>query len=79
MRSAALRRDVFSLLNDISIGFRSGEYCRQIAKLSAALFNRLADRRSFVGRKIVEDDDIVALKRRSQALLDIGQKLGRVH
>ena len=79
VRSAALRRDAFSLLNGISMGLRSGEYLGQIAKRRTARFNGLAYASSFVRSKIVYYDDILALEDRGQTLFDIGQELGPVH
>ena len=79
VRSAALRRDAFSLLNGISMGLRSGRVLGQIAKRSAARFNRFAYASRFVRRKIVDHDDILALEGRGQTLFDVGQKLGSIH
>ena len=55
------------MLNGISMGFRSGEYWGQIAECGAARFDRLAYARNFVRRKVVDDDDIVALERWREA------------
>jgi hypothetical protein len=51
----------------------------QIAKRSAARFNRFACAGSFVRRKVVDHDDILALEGRGQTLFDVGQKLGSIH
>ena len=61
VRSATLRRQALSLLNGISMGFRSGEY-GQIAECAAARFDRLAYARNFARRKLVGDDVVVALE-----------------
>jgi hypothetical protein len=63
VRAATLRRQALSLLNGISMGFRSGEVLGQIAECGAARFDRLAYARNFVRRKVVDDDDVVAVER----------------
>src|SRR5262249_27437662 len=78
VRSAALRRDAFSLLNGI-YGIEVGRVLGQIAKRSAARFDRFAYASRFVRRKIVDHDDILALEGRGQTLFDVGQKLGSIH
>jgi hypothetical protein len=47
---------------------------RQIAQYCTNRLNRFLHARNLVGRKIVHHDHVVALERRSQALLDIGQE-----
>jgi hypothetical protein len=54
VRSASLRRQALSLLNGISMGFRRG--------CAAARFDRLAYARNFARRKVVDDDDLVAIE-----------------
>ena len=61
VRSAALRRYALSLLNGISIGFRSGEYGWEIAKCGATHFNRFAHARCLVCGEVVHDDGVVSL------------------
>src|SRR5215471_18604436 len=56
-----------------------GRVLGQIAKRRAVRFNRLANASSFVRRKVVDHDDILALEGRGQALFDISQELGSVH
>ena len=60
-------------------GIEVGRVLGQIAKRSAARFNRFAYASSFVRRKIVDHDDILALEGGGQTLFDVGQKLGSIH
>jgi hypothetical protein len=53
-----------SLLKGISIGFKSGEYWGRYRSV-APRANRLAYASSFVRRKIVDHDDILALEGRA--------------
>src|SRR5271167_2089500 len=52
---------------------------RQIAKLRAASLDRFAHASNLVRRQIVHDNDVFALKRRSQTLLDIGKERRSSH
>ena len=52
---------------------------RQMAKRRAARFDRLVYARRPMCRKIVDHDNILALKRQDQALFDIGQELDVGH
>src|SRR6266700_2955369 len=55
-------------------GVEVGRVFGQVAECRSRFLDCLTDTRHFVGRKVVYHDDVVALERGSQALLDIGQE-----
>src|SRR6516225_4039562 len=71
VRSETFRRKALNLLNGISIGLRSGEYCGRYCTVAPT-----ASITSFtlVGREVVHHHDVVELEHRRQALLDIGHE-----
>ena len=78
VRSAALRRSALSLLKDISIGFRSGEYLGR--QRSVAPRASIASRApTALWGKVVDHDDILGSERRGETLFDIGQEFLSSH
>ena len=71
---AAFRTSVFTLAKSCSIGLRSGEYLGRKRRRAPAALTRCAHRLSLVRAEIVEHDDVVALERREQELLDVGEE-----
>ena len=52
---------------------------RQVAQCRPDFLDRLSDAGHLVGGKVVDHDDVVALERGNQALLDIGQEHLSIH
>ena len=78
VRSAALRRYALSLLKDISIGLRSGEYLGRYSTRANGL-DRFLHAGNLVGSEIVHHDDIAVVERGGQALFEVREKDFSVH
>src|SRR5499433_367504 len=74
VRSETFRRKALNLLNGISIGLRSGEYCGRYCTVAPKASITLLHAGNFVGREVIHHHDIVALEHRRQALLHIGHE-----
>jgi hypothetical protein len=55
-------------------GVEVGRVLRQVANRRSRFLDRLSDAGDLVGSEVVHHDDVVAPKRRNQALLDVGQE-----
>ena len=74
VRSAALRRSAFNLLKVVI-----WRVFRQIKQPGTRSRDGLLHSNTFVGRKVVDDDDIAALECWPEALFEIGEKGGSDH
>ena len=61
------------------MGLRSGEYSGRYSKSGTNGLDRCLDAGNLVGSEVVHHDDIAAVERGSQALLDVRQKDFSVH
>ena len=74
VRGAAFRTKPLILAKTCSIGLRFGRVFGKKQEASAGSLNGFPHGFSFMGAKIVEDDDVVGLEGWDQKLLDIGAK-----
>ena len=74
VRSAASRRSVFELGEELLDRVEVWTVCREEEELGTCGADCAADRLPFVAAEVVDDDDIARLKGGDEHLLDIGQK-----